>query len=243
MRGRQLTLKYTRDGHESARPWLEKAIALDREFADPVASLASIPVIAHVNKWGENWQNGLQTGIELAAKAVALDDLSPHAHFALGVTYFWSGKHEECIAEQEQAIALDPNLAMAHQVSGNALHYMGDSAAAEERLETAQRLNPNGDSVMHQLALCYFMQGNLEAAVDMLRRRIALTPSTDASRALLASTFGHMGRVEEANVAWAELMEVHPEYSFADRRKFLPYRKEQDPERIAEGLRKAGIET
>lgn len=243
MRGREWTLKWTQDGQEMARPWLEKAIALDPEFAGPYAYLGSNHIMAHVNQWGEDWQNGLRIAGELATKAVALDDLSPHAHFALGGFYFWGGQHEKAITTVKRTISLDANFAAAYQIYGMALHYSGDSRSAEEVLETSLRLDPiGGDTVMHQLALCYFMVGNFEAAAEMLQRRIALMPDTDSSRALLAATYGHMGRTEDAQSTWAEVMEVNPNYSFAEKRKVLPYKNEKDPDRIAEGLRKAGVE-
>lgn len=38
-------------------------------------------------------------------------------------------------------------------------------------------------------------------------------------------------------------MLLHPGFSFAERQKVLPYRNPEDLERIADGLRAAGIET
>jgi tetratricopeptide (TPR) repeat protein len=243
MHGREWTLKWTHPAHEVARTWLEKAIALDPKFADPLAHLATIHVVAYFNQWGENWRSELRIARELASKAFALDDLSPHAHYALGASYLWGGQLEDAIAEEKRAIVLDANLSAAYMILGMAVHYSGDSAAAEEPLETALRLDPiGGDNVMHYLALCHFMLGNLEAGAEMLRRRIAQTPSSDSSRVILVASYGHMGRIEEAQAAWAELIEVNPDYSFAERRKVWPYRNQQDPERIAEGLRKAGIQ-
>ena len=69
-----------------------------------------------------------------------------------------------------------------------------------------------------------------------------IRPSTDLSRALLVATLNHQGRLEEAQAMWAELMEINPDYSFAEKRKIPPYKNPADLERIAEGLRKAGIE-
>ena len=65
--------------------------------------------------------------------------------------------------------------------------------------------------------------------------------STDVSRALLAASYGHLGRFEEARDAWSDLLRVNPNYSLDYRRKILPYKNPADFERVVEGLRKAGI--
>ena len=67
-------------------------------------------------------------------------------------------------------------------------------------------------------------------------------PSTDSSRVLLAATYGQQGRIDEAKSVWAELMKLHPNYSFAEKRKTLPYKNPLDTEKIADGLRAAEIE-
>ncbi len=243
MRGREWTMTWTRAGHEKARPWIERAIALDPKFAAPVAYLAMIVGIAWVNRWGEDWQDSFGLSHELASKAVALDPLSPHAHYALGTFYLWKRELENSIAEQAQAIALDPNFALGHTMMGMALHYAGDSARALAFLETALALDPvSGDVVLHQMGLCHFMLEDYAAAESVLHKRISQNPSTDSSRVVLAATYGCLGRGEEARAVWQELMAINPNYSFAERRKALPYRNPDDLERIAEGLREAGIE-
>ena len=76
------------------------------------------------------------------------------------------------------------------------------------------------------------MPGNYAAAETALRNRISRTPATDASRAALAATCGHLRRDDGYQL----------DYSFAEKRKILPYESPADMERIAEGLRKAGLE-
>jgi hypothetical protein len=65
------------------------------------------------------------------------------------------------------------------------------------------------------------------------------TGSTIASRMLLASCYGHLGRVEEARTTWAELLKVNPDFSLTQRARVLPYKQASDFQRIAEGLAKA----
>ncbi len=243
MRGREWTTTWTRTGHEKARPWLEKAIALDPGFAAPMAFLAMIFGTAYVNRWGEDWQNGLSVSYELAIKAVALAPQSPHAHYALGTCYLWKKQLENSIAEQARAIDLDPNYALGHTMMGMALHFAGDSARALEFFDTALRLDPiSSDVVLHQMGLCHYMLGDYDAAETVLRKRISQTPSTDSSRALLAATYGRLGRTKEARAVWQELMAVNPNYSFAERQKIFPYRNPDDLKNIADGLREAEIE-
>ena len=49
------------------------------------------------------------------------------------------------------------------------------------------------------------------------------------------------GRVEDAQAAWAELLEVNPEFSLMQRARVLPYKEAGDFQRIVQGLAKAGL--
>ena len=243
LRGRAFLETFTRDGCQNARPWLEKAISLDPDFAAPVASMAMIPMTAYLNKWDEDGGDLLQAGHDLAEQAVELDDLEPNAHLALSIALLWMRKIDRAIVETERAIVLDPNFALAYFSLAVMRHYAGDSTAALKLLTTSTRLDPHvTDLVLHNTALCHFMLGDYGAATTKLRQRIAQSPDTDISRALLAATYGQQGRVADAQEIWAELLVVNPEYSFAQKREILPYKNPQDLERIVEGLRKAGIE-
>jgi adenylate cyclase len=74
-----------------------------------------------------------------------------------------------------------------------------------------------------------------------LRERIARTPGTDSSRMMLAACYGHLGRLEDARMAWAELLKVNPGFSLVQREHVLPYKNAADFRRIADGLAKAGL--
>ena len=75
----------------------------------------------------------------------------------------------------------------------------------------------------------------------MLRQRIVLVPRTDFSRALLASALGHLGEFEDARRVWEELKEINPNYTFAEHVGRQPFRREEDVERIAVGLKKVQL--
>ena len=72
------------------------------------------------------------------------------------------------------------------------------------------------------LAQAYFEGGRYEKAVATLKRRLVRKPDTDISRVLLAACYGHLGRVEEAQAQWREVMHINPDYSLEHRRRVLP---------------------
>ncbi len=243
LRGRERTVKLTREDNLEGRRLLEQAIARDPSFSAPRSMLGISRLGDFLNRWGEGWEDGLREGRELASRAVAVDDMDPVAHLAMALAHLWSREHEPAVAEAQRVITLDPNSAMGHGALGMILHYGGDSARALQHLEVSQRLDPHQlDLRLHNQALCHFMLGDLEAAAGLLRERIERAPQTDISRALLASTYGHLGRAEEARAVWADLRRVNPDYSLEQRGAILPYRRAADFARIAEGVRKAGIE-
>jgi pentatricopeptide repeat protein len=57
----------------------------------------------------------------------------------------------------------------------------------------------------------------------------------------LAACYGQLGRTDDARAVWAELLEVNPGFSLAQRARVLPYKNPRDMERITDGLTKAGL--
>ena len=104
------------------------------------------------------------------------------------------------------------------------------------------RLDPHYPPiVLHFLAQANFSLGQYEAAAEQLVERIARNPGTDASRMLLASCYGHLGRMDDARAAWAELLKVNPDFSLTQRARVLPYKDAGDFQRIVDGLAKAHL--
>jgi adenylate cyclase len=104
------------------------------------------------------------------------------------------------------------------------------------------RLDPALSShFLHFLGMAYLVAGKYETAAALLRQRIVLVPRTDFSRALLASALGHLGEFDEARQVWGELKDINPNYAFAEHVGRQPFRRKEDVERIADGLRKTRL--
>ena len=145
-------------------------------------------------------------------------------------------------SEIDVALSLNPNFALAHSLRGSNRIYSGKPLEAIPEIEQGMRLDPALSSqFLHFLGMAYLLAGKYETAAAALKQRIVLVPQTDFSRALLASALGHLGEFGEARRVWGELKEINPNYAFADHVGRQPFRRKEDIERIADGLRKAQL--
>jgi adenylate cyclase len=120
--------------------------------------------------------------------------------------------------------------------------YSGRPEEALACFERGMALNPYyPDIFLHFQAQATFQLGRYEEAIGILKRRLVRNPDTDVSRVLLAASYGHLGRCEEARHEWQEVFRVNPDYSLEHRRKVLPYKNPDDFELVVDGLRKAGL--
>jgi tetratricopeptide (TPR) repeat protein len=242
LRGREQLWRFTREQNNQARELLQHAIELDPKFAPAYAFLAIAHGLDYINRWSPSPSMSVEQAEELATRAVALDDRNPYAHWALGIINLHLRRHDMAIREAERSISLAPNLAEGHESLGNTLHYSGRSEEALACFDRAMALNPYyPDMFLHFQAQAMFQLGRYKDAVASLKRRLVRNPGTDVSRVLLAASYGHLGRFDEARVEWQEALRVNSDYSLEYRRKVLPYKNPADFELMVDGLRKAGI--
>ncbi|MBA1143582.1 adenylate/guanylate cyclase domain-containing protein [Mesorhizobium neociceri] len=242
LRGRELWHRLTKETNVAARDLLQRAIELDPNFAAAHAFLALTHGLDYLNRWSASPPESMAQAEEVATRAVTLDDSDPWAHWALAMAKLYTRRHDGAIDEAERAIVLNPNFAEGHFSLGEALYYSGRSEEALESFARGQTLNPYfPDVLLHFQALASFQLRRYEEAIDLLLQRLARNAVTDVSRALLAASYGHLGRLEEARAAWQEVLRVNPDFSLEYRRKVLPYKNPADFEPMVDGLRKAGI--
>jgi len=242
LRGREQALRQTREASAQARPLLERAIALDPGFAQAHACLAYVNVEDYVNRWSESPERSLERAHQQARRALELDDSEPYAHFALGLASLWMRRHDDAVAEAQRSVAVDANFAEGYLLLGHILTYVGRWPEAIAAIETSMRLDPHHPNIaLHFLAQAHFHLGHYEAAAANLARRLIRMPDSDISRMLLAATYGHLGRAEEAQAEWREVFRANPDYSLERRRQILPYKDPTHFEQVVDGLRKAGI--
>jgi adenylate cyclase len=244
LKGRELMLGLKKD-REIFDRWMacfRRAIELDPNYSDAYSGLSMGYCLDHQNRWSDQPELSLGEAERFADAAIDKDDKNPYAHFAASMVAMNKKDYLRWADESERALSLNPNYAPATVGRGTVYIYTGEPAKAIPYIERAMRLDPTLPAqYLHFLGTAYFVAGDYEIAEKMFKGRIAANPHTDLSRAFLASTLGHLGRAEEAHRVWQELKEINPRYSLVDHIDRLPFRDSADAEKIAEGVRKAGL--
>jgi adenylate cyclase len=89
-------------------------------------------------------KESFEKAMEMAQKALAMDDSISGAHALLSTLYSTKREHDKAIAEGERAVALEPSGAYAHEFYAMSLFWAGRPKEAILIFQKAIRLNPYG---------------------------------------------------------------------------------------------------
>jgi adenylate cyclase len=228
-----------------AREHFETALELDPKFVAALSKLAETHDQDVVFEWNDSPINSMNRAIELAQKAVELDEQDPYAHAALGSVLTWQKQFEKAITEGRRAITLNPNYAYGYVILAGAMHFSGQFDEAITLCKKAFRLNPIPQTFsFYIMASSYIFLERYEEALEAIRKmeERALPGSRLESLAKIhfSWVYEELGREEEARVHMREALKLKPDYSLenvvAD-----PYKDPAHLQRRIDALRKAGM--
>ncbi len=241
LRGVESHMRFTQERNIQARQLWEQALELDPDYAGAYASLG----LTYFNEWALQWSQdpqSLERALELAQRAIVLDNSLPYAHRVLGEVYLWQKQYEQAIAQAEQAITLNPNDADGYANLAQILTWVGRPEEALEVVEKAMRLNPHYPVwYLWTFGHASYLTQRYEEAIAAFKRTLAHNPDHFPAHAYLAIVYNELGREEEAQAEEAECRRLSPHASLEVFRQRLPYKDPAASERVAAALRKAGV--
>jgi TolB-like protein len=198
LRARADDLLNTKDGHESAREYLEQAIKLDPDFALAWAMLGySIFQLSELGALPET--EGFERARKLAQRAVQLSPEMAEAHTLLAEihrAYDWDWAAAQ--AEARRALVLDPTNYFSLIIAGKVSATLGQWDDAEGHLREALVHDPLNSFVHWGLATTLYRAGRFADADAVYRKLIELTPGFVWVHAYLAKTLLAEGKPEAA---------------------------------------------
>ena len=193
--------KLTKDDTARARSLFERAIELDPRFVFPLFGLLLTNFLDILYQWTDSPVQAVGEIVRAAKKTVALDDQDPLGPLALAVAHWVTGRRDEAIAAAELAVQRNPSASFACAVLGNFLAQGGRPDEGIEKLDQGLRLSPRDPMnflYFNYMGQAYFAAKRYEEAVAWGQRSLQSRPDYPATYRLLAASYAHLGRLDEA---------------------------------------------
>ena len=239
LRGLDFSLRFTKEGNAEARRMLEKAVERDPQYARAYMLLAWLPLQDVFMGWAKDPVASLGRALEMAEKAVALDNTDNRSHWVIGEVYLYLRQHDRAQPAYSRALELNANDADVLSQYGAFLMYVGEPEKGLEAIEKALRLNPHCPWWHFALlGWAKFSLGDCEEAIEAIERISSPIPEC---RLVTVASYVELGREEDARAEAAEVMKARPEFTLAAHGMTQPYQDAADLERFLAPLRKAGL--
>ena len=212
LRGRFYLNRQNKDDNQAAITALERAVAVDPNFAAGYAELAQA-YLWRLYLFAPEESQLAEKGFVAAEKALTLDPNLAVAHLARG-RLLWTPAnhfpHERVIREYQSALALDPSLDEARNQLALVYCHIGAFDEALQESQKALAINPNNNLAQFRIGETLNFQGKYEEALPVLRGL-----PQEVNRALvghqIALTLFKMGRTEEAATTIEQFLKDYPE--------------------------------
>jgi len=244
LKGLQQESFFTRENNIEARHLFHRAIEHDPKFAAAYAHLAQAYSLAAENGWIDNPTEFTARALELAKKAIELDDELPIAHWSLGRLLIRPqfADFEESIASLNRAIELNPNYSDGYAYLAIVYVYRGQAEQALGVIEKAMRLNPKFPFwYFFTLGQAQFFLTRYDIAVQNFKKAIERNPTVPWPHRWLISAYGHLGNLEDAEWEIAELESLNQIVTVQTFREYTALHDQGYLKHYLDGLRKAGI--
>jgi TolB-like protein len=252
LRGFECLKRGTVEADAEARAYFEHALETDPSYARAYTGLS----LSHFNEWScqawHKWDETERLAYDYARRAAALDDADPMVQVVLGRTLLYRRQFNEAAFHVDRALSLNPNDTdmLVHAALCRA--YLGDGESALALGTRAMRLNPRFPPYYTApVGLALFVLGR-DAEALALGSQAPISMFVDIP-AFLAASCALTGDIERARFYLGEFLSQlgdritygRPPDPGEPLRWLLhvnPFRRTQDIDRLAQGLRLAGLE-
>ena len=225
-----------------AKRLAEELTAMDPDYSTGFTLLARAHYMDVALGVSTSPKESLAKALELAQKAVAMDEFSPTNYDTLGYVLSMMGEHERALAEFEKASTLCPSCSDPYMYIGYIQYCMDETDKAIASLQTALRLNPYPPTYYYaHLGNAYRHVGRYEEAIPAYKKAIQISPNFQMAYVGLVTSYSLLGREEEARSAAQEVLRVNPKFAVEVWAKAMPYKNREKLARFVDALRKAGL--
>jgi adenylate cyclase len=222
-----------------ARELFEEVTRLEPEAAQGYASAAVTHCVDLIHGWSLDPAASLADGRRLAARAAALDDHNPTAHYASSLIALFEGRHDAALAEGRRALELRPMCVAPRAGLALTQLYSGQLQSALQNARSAVAFNPVYPSwYLYLMAAAQYFGGQPAQALATLER---VDPDLLAARVLRVAALSAARRGDEASVEARAIVRDEPGFSVERYAATQPFRDAAQRAAYLHTLRRAGL--
>ena len=213
-RARYLWNTRTKEGHQRAIEYYQRAIERDSTYADAYAGLSD----TYLTAWQLNVSDlpeaeAYARAKRAAERALALDDKSADAHVAFAASLQAERNWRGTEREHRRAIELNPNHATAHTWYSLLLAGLGRPREALAESRRAYELDPFAIVPSSNYGWQCYLARDFDCAIEQYRRTVEIGPTFGRTYARLGLAYAQKNMLDEAIGALQKAIEFHPERS------------------------------
>jgi TolB-like protein/class 3 adenylate cyclase len=245
MRGVSSLYLWTKAGAEEALRLAYQAVKIDPDYSSAYGLAATCYAVMKSAGWETDPVKAAAEVEVLAERGAAAgrDDA-----WALGACGFAVanilGDLERAKGLIDRALSINANFALIWTQSAYLRAWLGEPDLAIAQVERAKRLSPVDPHMFTMegaTALAHFVAGRYDEAFASAETALRQNPFFSQGTRVAVASAAHLGRTEDAKKYLARLQMLDAGLRISNLRDRITFRRPDDFERMAEGLRKAGV--
>ena len=243
LQGQRYAAQRSREGNDLAMTAYQQSIAIDPHFGRAYGALAVVMTYSYRFQWTDlSLGEARERSLELARKAVSLNQTSPQIYWALGYVHIHRKEYEAAEQAARQAVELSPNYADGYGLLAYISNWRGKGVQAEKLIKKAISLNPyHTFDYPWNLGLAYYLQGRYEKAVETLQDALERNPNALYPRLFLTASYVRLGRIDDARWEVENISVARPTTTLSHLRTVMPFENKKQLDAILQDLSQAGL--
>ncbi|MDJ0762001.1 MAG: protein kinase [Myxococcota bacterium] len=192
---------------ESAIDLFQKALAIDPNYAAASAGLSQAYGRKYLANKDGMW---LEKALQLAQRAVELDQHLGIARVSLGLAHVEKGNDQEALDAFNQSLILDPFSADGKAGLGQVWEVRGDIEKAAVFFEEAVDLDSSNRELHDLLGNAYYHLGRYQMAEVVYLKSVELAPNSRLGHSNLSSIYVMQGKYNLAATHLQRALEIQP---------------------------------
>jgi TolB-like protein/tetratricopeptide (TPR) repeat protein len=237
--------QFTEASFQAALDCLDRAIVIDPSYAPALAMAAYCYAHRRQQGWAKDIEAEASKGLRLASKAVDLaKDDGNVLWMAAAAVWQLELNRQRARELARRSVAANGNSVWGLIVTALIEMTSGNSAEGLSLLQRANRLSPRdptGWLLAGGMSLAYYLEGKFDDSIQWSQKALAQNPRYVVAIRLLAANYARLEQPDKAMERVQQLLKGEPALTISKQRSRMMFMDEKVWNKLADGLRLAGL--